>query len=292
MRIKQIHLSYLLMFWMLLSCSFGYKTFNLKGVVVNANTHQPIDSVSMYILRFNQLNIDQSTISSRVLNLEQNGEYNHIEKRIYGFQLQFETHGYYQKIIPLKTESHKIIDSIQLQPIRFFDNQNIYLSKENYVTNSVYIGLREFLSRQKDNNSQNLIIGFDFLTGKTTTNLSEADIWLKSKIGSTQIITIMANPNGGLIATYSNNKLDSSHLLKYTEAPTDGYIRKIELQGDEDQILIKCRDGIHFARITPLQSPYEVTLSSSSTAYRDTRYPFSYQLNKSPSYRFFNPIYE
>ncbi len=235
----------------LCSCARHFYDVAWQGIVIDSKTGLPIPFCEIQTTCLSQNNMDQSDKITRQTRTDIFGKFDFHFDKGYRISSQLSAYGYEPIDFSSSLLPGNLPKVLKLNRIAGASNSRLdvrVLSQCPTSEKAPFMGVRflvvdsqkiEFVNR----------IGFDLLNGKKSCSIDSVDVWIEiSKDGQKNPI-VCANPNGGLFAVHAAFDSMGGRLLNGDYAPVDGYHPNYLYTGSENGLFVKCRDGIHFAKI-------------------------------------------
>lgn len=272
------------------SCARHFYDVAWQGIVVDAKTGLPIPYCEIQTSCLYQNNMDRSGKKTYQTQTDLFGNFSfHIEK---GYQInsQLSAHGYEPVDFTASLLPGNLPRVIKLNKLAGADNSQLevrVLSESISEKNAPFIGVKYILVDSLRVEFADMI-GFDLLNGKQAHHVDSVDVWIEFSRDVQRNPIVWANRKGGLFPLVASLDSVAGHLLNCDYAPVDGYRASCQLTGLENGFFVKCRDGIHYAKLIMDNYLCVIQYGEEKERVKELGVRFSYVVQRDPSQpRFF-----
>lgn len=272
------------------SCARHFYDVAWKGIVVDAQTGLPVPLCEMQINCFYQDNMDRSGHRIYQSRTDLFGNFELTLEKGYRINSQFSAHGYEPVDFTLPLLPGNLPRVIQLTKKDGAEQSKLEVrvfSEAMTGTETPYMGVKyQVVDSQKFEFVE--LIGFDLLNGKSSICVDSADVWIELSRDSGLNPVVYANRKGGLYPVSRGSDSLSFHLLNADYAPVDGYASNYRLTGYERFFFVKCRDGVHYAKLILDGYLCVIQYGAGADSFKEFGLRFGYVVQRDPSQpRFF-----
>lgn len=233
------------------SCARHFYDFTWQAVVVDSQTGIPIPYCVVQADALFQANMDRSGKEQYVTQTDLYGNFSLLFRSGYEVHSRICAAGYHPydwsskrmreqlpAVIRLIRMAETHPDSLRIDGIEGYYNgiHAPFVGVQYQIADS----LRPVLSG---------VVAFDFLNSCKVYHTDSADLWIEESANGYPVLR--ASKLGGICALSADSMTNAANLLSAEYAPAEGYVSKYHLTGREVCVFVKCRDGVHYARVRP-----------------------------------------
>ena len=204
-----------------------------KGIVLDNQTGKPIPNARVTLLCWRKVRYDEETYDKVDTMANDKGV----------FEVQF-PEGFKIDIGSVANNYHP--SAIEIKDLSKASHIELRLNSNTAIGSIKDLGQLPVFVRNYNTSSPPIAsqyYGIDILNGVNTPSIDSIDIGIErdAKLKSPKIL--ITSERGGMIPLLKDakNELD--------KAPTEGYVKRYQLSGNEQGFFIKCRDGKTYARL-------------------------------------------
>ncbi len=231
-------------------CAREVYNISWEGVVADKRTHEPVPFAQIEATSIFQENIDETNKESQKTVSDENGHFKVAFHKGFGLTMRTSAPGYLSEIESKVMKTPFLKDTVFISRYPYNTSLVVRVGSSGSFSPSVPFVRESFVVEDHNKPSKGKTIkwGFDFLTGKNTTSLDSADLWVENNKSSGKMI-LNASKNGGIFPVFDHSSAE--FLTSVTKAPETGYVKNHVFSGNESGFFIICRDGVHAAKIIP-----------------------------------------
>ena len=273
------------------SCARHFYDVAWQGVVVDSKTGLPVPYCDFEANCFYQNNMDRSAKKTYRTQTDLFGNFSfHLEKG-YRINSQLAVLGYEPVDFTSSLLPGNLPRVIKLNKLEGADNSKLevrVLSEALADSKVPFIGVKYLLvDSQRFEFAE--FIGYDLLNGVKAYHIDSVDVWIELTRDVQKAPVVWSNRNGGLYPLNSVRDSVAGRLLNCDYAPVDGYLPSYQLTGLESGFFVKCRDGIHYAKMFLDNYLYVIQYGEPKERYKELGVRFSYVVQRDPSQARFFP---
>ncbi len=272
------------------SCARHFYDVSWQGVVVDAQTGLPVPYCAFETDCYYQNNMDRSGMKTYRTQTDLFGNFSFQLDKGYRINSQLSAHGYEPVDFTSSLLPGNLPRVIKLNRLAGVENSRLevrVLSEALADNKAPFIGVKYLLVDSQRFQFADLI-GFDLLKGEKANHIDSVDVWIELTRDVQKAPVVWSNRKGGLYPLTMERDTVAGRLLNCDYAPVDGYLPSYQLTGLESGFFVKCRDGIHYAKIFLDNYLYVVQYGEPQERYKELGVRFSYVVQRDPSQpRFF-----
>ncbi len=274
----------------LCSCARHFYDVAWQGIVVDSKTGLPVPFCEIQTNCFSQNNMDRSEKSTLQTKTDIFGKFDFHFDKGYRINSQLSAQGYEPFDFSSSLLPGNLPNVIKLNRINGADKSLLevrVLNESSTAEKSPFMGVKyllvdsqriEFVDR----------IGFDLLNGTQSNHIDSVDVWIELSRDIQKNPIVWANKKGGLFAVNAANDSLAGRLLNCDYAPVDGYHLNHLYTGTEKEFFVKCRDGVHYAKLFMDSYLCILQYGEEHARYKELGLRFSYVVQRDASQpRFF-----
>lgn len=264
------------------SCIRHFYNVSWNGIVVDEHTNLPVQGCEVSANCFMQGNMDQSQIITYNSKTDIFGSFNIELEKGYKIKSHFYAPGFQKLDLGGQLNPGNLPNVIKLKRLtddnRYGNLEVRPIDHEEISNNTPFVGI-QFLELDSATQRFTCLIGFDLLNGCKVASEDSADLWIEFSRSKGFLPLVCSNKNGGIYIPGISGDAVTDSLIQ-DHAPLDGYQTYFRFTGKENQLFVKCRDGIHFAKIILDDHLCVLQYQDKANRYREMGLRFSYAVQR------------
>nr|WP_321405362.1 hypothetical protein [uncultured Carboxylicivirga sp.] len=265
--------------FLFLSCSKESYNIVWNGVLLDAESSQPIPFTNIQTKAVYQRNIDHSEEERINLITDETGNFSCLIKKAYLVSVFIENSRYQTYTNSFLTYKKTLPDTLLLQRSNHSSDLFLSINEDGFDQNTPFISQKLLYSnlkrKQVITHEQS---GFDFINKQRDVTPFDLSLNLKN-VDSSYELELLSTEKGGILPIYKE-QISESFFLEMEIAPSYGYQRNYKINGKEAGFFVRCLDGKHYAKIIFKPQLYQLNCNSEKDSLVEQGLKFSYILQK------------